>query len=699
MQVPFGDFVLDVDSREVRRGTDNVKLSPKAFQLLEILAVGRPRAFSKAELQDRLWPGTFVVEKNLANLVAEIREALGDNRSDQRFIRTVPRYGYSFRESTSPGPVDAGSPPQTSRLAGLHWRRTWRSMSLGLAVVVLSAVVWWVWRREAPKNGGLAIPLTTLPGTETSPALSPDGHVVAFSWSGSEQQGQLDIYLKAVGAEVLRRLTEHPASELSPAWSPDGQEIAFVRIGHGVFVISQLGGPERRVSDSGSLVGWTPDGKSVLIRDQNGAAGFSLYQIMLDTLERRRLTDPSIGIGDWKFEVSPDGATLAFIRHERPGVGDLYLMPMRGGAHRRLTDWNAAVEGVAWMPDGRELVYSAMGRLWRVSANASRPTHGTAIVSVSDGAQSPSISRPLLGRPIRLAFQKIVHDIGLRLIDLQLARSLDDTLEAKPLVDSTRIDSPGAFSPDATAVAFKSLRGGDSPELWVCGRDGHNLRQVTHMLGVQLVVSSWSPDGKRILFDASIGANSDIYSVDAAGGQPRRLTSDEAIDLLPWSSRDGRWIYFTSLRSGIPQIWRMAADGGTATQVTRNGGIEAQDSPDGQYLYYLDRPPSGSTGASGTSKLMRARVDGSSEVPVLDAVRFLSWSVTDHGIVFLERSDDDDSLALFRFDDGRVVALGRLPFRVATTSGRLIASTDGRWVLANTVDRFDADLMLLDDFR
>ena len=108
MQVPFGDFVLDLDSRELRRGADTVKLSPKARELLEILAVGRPRAFTKAELQERLWPGTFVVEKNLANLVGEIREALGDNASDQRFIRTVPRYGYAFRDSTSEVPADTG---------------------------------------------------------------------------------------------------------------------------------------------------------------------------------------------------------------------------------------------------------------------------------------------------------------------------------------------------------------------------------------------------------------------------------------------------------------------------------------------------------------------------------------------------------------------------------------------------------------
>ena len=99
MQVRFGPFVLDSESRELLRDGHRVPLSPKAFDLLSILVASRPKAISKGELQERLWPATFVVEKNLANLVSEIRDAIGDDPSDPRFIRTVPRFGYAFRET------------------------------------------------------------------------------------------------------------------------------------------------------------------------------------------------------------------------------------------------------------------------------------------------------------------------------------------------------------------------------------------------------------------------------------------------------------------------------------------------------------------------------------------------------------------------------------------------------------------------
>jgi DNA-binding winged helix-turn-helix (wHTH) protein len=97
-RLQFGAFVLDLHARELRRGDTPVPLSPKAFQLLETLVVNRPQALSKIVLQERLWPDTFVVEKNLVNLVAEIRQALGDDSAHPRFVRTVHRFGYAFRE-------------------------------------------------------------------------------------------------------------------------------------------------------------------------------------------------------------------------------------------------------------------------------------------------------------------------------------------------------------------------------------------------------------------------------------------------------------------------------------------------------------------------------------------------------------------------------------------------------------------------
>ncbi len=100
MTYRFDSFTLDAQTRRLLRGEIEVHLSPKAFDLLHLLIENRTKAVSKAELQERLWPSTYVLETNLAGLVAEIRRALEDLAESPRYIRTVPRFGYWFIGNT-----------------------------------------------------------------------------------------------------------------------------------------------------------------------------------------------------------------------------------------------------------------------------------------------------------------------------------------------------------------------------------------------------------------------------------------------------------------------------------------------------------------------------------------------------------------------------------------------------------------------
>jgi DNA-binding winged helix-turn-helix (wHTH) protein len=96
MRVRFGECVLDSDTRELSVRGEAVHLSPKAFQFLELLLESRPKALSKSEIHERLWPGTFVSDGTLASLLVEVRSAIGDSARESRFVRTVHRFGYAF---------------------------------------------------------------------------------------------------------------------------------------------------------------------------------------------------------------------------------------------------------------------------------------------------------------------------------------------------------------------------------------------------------------------------------------------------------------------------------------------------------------------------------------------------------------------------------------------------------------------------
>ncbi|HEV7239576.1 MAG TPA: tetratricopeptide repeat protein [Thermoanaerobaculia bacterium] len=108
MRVLFGDCTFDSEARTLVRGDENVRLSGKAFQLLELLLAARPNPMSKSDLFARLWPDTFVSEANLASLVKEIRAAIGDDARAPRFVRTVHRFGYAFSAPVTETPERSG---------------------------------------------------------------------------------------------------------------------------------------------------------------------------------------------------------------------------------------------------------------------------------------------------------------------------------------------------------------------------------------------------------------------------------------------------------------------------------------------------------------------------------------------------------------------------------------------------------------
>jgi DNA-binding winged helix-turn-helix (wHTH) protein len=124
MSLRFGDVAFDAEARELVREGRRVEPSPKAVELLLALLEARPRALSRAQIHDRLWPGTFVSEASLRQVVMELRRALGDDPAEPRYVRTVRRFGYAFsgeaREDTGSAAADAPRPSRCSLLRGVR---------------------------------------------------------------------------------------------------------------------------------------------------------------------------------------------------------------------------------------------------------------------------------------------------------------------------------------------------------------------------------------------------------------------------------------------------------------------------------------------------------------------------------------------------------------------------------------------------
>jgi Tol biopolymer transport system component len=474
-----------------------------------------------------------------------------------------------------------------------------------------------------------------------------------------------------------------------------------------VFVVSPLGGGERKVADTRTplllrSIAWSPDSTQIVISEMTSPVAASLVAISLASGEKKRLTSPpEPSIGDGWPAVSPDGRAVAFARYSQDTAANISVMSLAGGEPRQLTTDKASIFGIAWT-DNDELVFSSerdgTSRLWRVSTERSSPALRL-VEAAGEGARFPSVSRSSSGLPRRLAYQRFTQNLDIRRAEIVGEATPQHRLKpSQPFIASTASDDHPRYSPDGTRIAFVSRRSG-ADEIWVCEDDGASPVRLTSMGGPLVIGPQWSPDGKRIAFFAATGEAGKyvVYTIDAEGGQPTRLTTDEKIlEALPAWTRDGKSVYVASGRSGALQIWKLPIAGGRSIQVTRNGGAEAAEAPDGGSIYYSRVPESG-------PGLWRVAADGGDEVPVLPSVRFGYWSLNRRGIYFLDfgvARGAPRPVKFFNFESQQTVDVGVVESSVAWTNTPGFAiSPDGRWLLYTSLETTDADLMLLENFR
>ena len=711
----FGPFRLDPAERKLWRGNQIVALTPKAFDTLYLLVRNSGRLLEKDDLIRMLWPDTFVEEGSLSNHIFLLRKALGE---EPAFIETVPRRGYRFVGAVRQFPRGAltnleGTPelgaPGVASIPAAKARRPWRSgVALASAMVALlvslAAAGWFYGRHYGHSSGAKAgqptvTPAVTNVGEKYTPSLSPDGQQLAFTWNGGTGP-HFSIYLKLIGTEESLRLTKQASIDFNPVWSPDGRYIAFCRIQKGdtgIYIIPAIGGAERRVHEAhweeqdfddvlwlAGRLSWSPDGKLLAFSDRASRNEHSsIFLLALDSLDVRRLTSSSRAGGDYNPAFSPDGRTLAFNKDL-----SIYTVPVSGGEEQYLSSGAQYGWGLAWTPDGRDIVFAKAGWLanagwlWKISARGGEPER----LQFGQGAVEPSIR----GNRLVYARQELNLNIWRRKLD-----SLHSAGPPDRFISSTRMESGPQFSPDGSKIAFESTRSG-AYEIWICRSDGSDLLQLTHFDSVT-GTPRWSPNGQQIVFDSRVfgnGGNTDIFVVDSRGGSPRRLTSAaSSSEAVPSWSRDGRWIYFASNRSGGWEVWKMPSTGGSAVQVTRRGGFAAFESFDGKVLYYAK--------GLNVAGLWSIPTDGGEETELissLEAGYWGYWAVAENGIYYLDVIAKP-GINFFDIATHRTTRVFDLESRPAREAPGLAVSSDKGTILYTQVDALSRDIILVENFR
>ena len=588
---------------------------------------------------------------------------------------------------------DSGVLPssQTPRSAG---KARWAAAGLGIGIVSALAVWLWMGGRRPPPAALVEFPLTAFDGFESEPAFSPDGIQVAFSWL-REGASTADIYVRLIGAGQPVQLTSTPEHDASPAWSPDGRWIAFLRLARGaatVMLMPSIGGGERRVAElalapGGMLVAptlrWTADGKEVVVTgrvEPEGPRG--LMAIDVGSGARRQLTSPPAQTADVVGGFSPDGRRVAFLRLSSGNPqGNMYIQELDtsrqpSGEAKALTTDGALIGPPAWTPDGKELLFpsnrSGRSGLWRVSASGGTPAR---VPVAGTDPRQPAV------RGNRLAYVQQTADINI------WAVPTSGTGDPVRIVSSTLNDMTPNYSPDGRRIAFCSDRSG-SLEIWVAASDGSQPQQLTSFGSGESCTPRWSPDSSHLVFDSNAEAGQfEVYRISADGGQPRRLTNSPETDGIASFSRDGRWIYFMSNRSGRAEIWKLPAAGGEPVQVTKDGGYAALESVDGGTLFFSKGQP---------ASLWSMPVDGGVETKVLERVSGRNFVPAAGGIHFVSFEDEAFRHQFLDFGSGTVRPIRQLP---RSPHNIISLSTDQRWLAYAQVDHAGSDIVVAEHFR
>jgi Tol biopolymer transport system component/DNA-binding winged helix-turn-helix (wHTH) protein len=676
------------------------------------------RVFSRNELLGSVWDDVIVGEEVLTRGISELRRLLADDSRVPRYIETIRKGGYRIiaeRRAISPTPpelaqrrngheTEGASSNATSASSGI--RRMLVQIILGAGIIVCAI---WVISLLRGGGGGPAEeaepwqprPLTSYMGNEVTPALSPDGRLVAFSWSGPKNENY-DIYVLQIGDASPLRLTEDTAVDIHPVWSPDGMRLAYISDkgpGAEIRVVPVLGGTSRRLLNAplglGGGFSWSPDSVSIVYatRPSEDRAN-QLYLLDVETGETRALTvAPPPGRGDIEPEFSPDGHKVAFIRCHTSGIQDLWLIPTEGGDARCVRAGFTHVMGLEWARSGRELLCSALYdgsfSLWRVNAANGEISWSSVL---GERIYTPSVAR----NADRLVYHYYRSERNIWRLGLVDPRDS----EVEPIVVSTHWDDEPSISPDGQHLAFTSTRSGTF-ELWVSRLDGSTPHQITDFNVGLVARPSWSPDSEHIAFNASPRGLQEVYVTELEGGSLRRLDSgfDNAF-VSDWSN-DGRWLYISAEQAGRWNIWRLDLESPSdsmVVQATARNAIRGYESTDG-YFYY-SRPYQAGLWRLPLAQLERQGRPVSEDQPWLPDLprveHWNNWRVCQDHVFLLVTEQQGTTILRHDPDSDRLIEQAILPGLSSTT---ITLDHDCRNCYFVWTEREHGDLMLVEGFQ
>jgi eukaryotic-like serine/threonine-protein kinase len=513
--------------------------------------------------------------------------------------------------------------------------------------------------------------LTFSAGIDEYPVWSPDGKQLAFS---REDDGYRNIFIKNLETGNERQVTHTASDNIHPAWSPDGSQLLFVRANQpqGKIGLSDIygwfsGGDvwkldldtmiENKIIDNAYNPTYSPDGKWIAI-DASWAGPRRLWLVDERGRNPRQLSsDISEAVVHTNPEWSPDGMKIAF-QHIEGTKRDIRMLDRSTEEVVWITDDFFLNVQPCWSATGYEIFFSSYRggglNIWRAKLDE-KSNQRDQFEQITTGA-GPDLNISVSPDGESIAFSVMGINSDLWFFPASSETGLPEE-EPRPLIETTREDSRGAWSPDGRSIAFISDRTGDM-NIWLYTFEDEVVRQLTSGPGGDYQ-PKWSPDGKQIAFFSSRAGHLDIWTVDIDTGILKQLTNRPASDINPFYSPDGLYIAFQSDQEGRLEPWTMLSDG---TQMKRIASMDVGIhfmlwNETGTELIVrtssVNPPGLWSIPVSGGEPYFFLKPAGGAHIS-FSPDNSLIMDVVDHRVLWVTPIDGGNPVKIFEFDDPEI---------------------------------------------
>jgi Tol biopolymer transport system component/DNA-binding winged helix-turn-helix (wHTH) protein len=674
--VSFGPYEADLQTQELKKGGARLRLPGQSFQILSMLLQQPGQLVSREELRQVLWPAeTFVdFEKGINAAITRLREALGDSAEDPRYVETLPRRGYRFigavngRASSSAEVLAGGngsSPTQPAEIPisadrssipavrGHAWSlRQWIATVLSVAVLAILA---WTARRLWTQPKYIVERKLTTNSPEngvSSAAVSPDAKYLAYMDASG-------LYIKQIGTGETHAVSLPPNLSVQvTGWFPDGSHLLLSAVGPGLWSVSVFGGTPRLLSDKALGGSISPDGSHIAFRAT--LPGQEVWVMRSDGTDQIKV---AVDQGSWTGPPtwSPDGQRIAYIRSVETYTArqaSVEVNEWRTPGARTLFSDNRLGPSLSWLPSDR-LVYTIgdvdnqqQAGLWMTSPEeyvqraAKRITGGIGWIWNITGSKDGKVLTFIRVNSLSSILIGTVTPDGGHLLD------------QKKLTFDENQNVPSSWTPDGKAILFHSNHNGTSQIF---------KQSIGNPLAEEIVGSSEelrqprvTPDGTEIIYistpkNADSKSTSSIFAVPMSGGPPRLILRDSNIWTAQCARMPSTLCMYSILKGDTSETYRFDVKTGKQSGPPQvdpdsNWGL----SPDGSQRAIIPY------GSKGPIRFRSTLTGETRELPVKgwDELDSIDWS-GDGKAVFVSWHHESDSTLLKVALDGTVSVLLR----------------------------------------